>query len=277
MVKFAFSTAFFVATLSVTAAMADGFSTSALRPSRVPADGVIAGSYPAGGAETSYYFAADLKAGDLASQIEMMGRAGPDKSLEITLLDPAGKRAGGYYVLTSLDANQELARVLPIDASGSYVIKVTTKGPETTTFRVELGGSAFGNPRKTAGQPFSTSFLAPSPVPADGVIAGKFPMSADGVVAYYYFGTNLKAGRLLSQLSFAGRKNTPKMVEFTVLDARGRSVGSYYVLGELDANQEATKAIPIDASGPYVLRLDLKGAENTAFRLELGGDAIALR
>jgi hypothetical protein len=53
----------------------------------------------------------------------------------------------------------------------------------------------------------------------------------------------------LSQLSFAGRKNVPKMVEFTVLNAKGRQVGSYYIMGELDANQEATKAIPIDAAG----------------------------
>jgi hypothetical protein len=48
-------------------------------------------------------------------------------------------------------------------------------------------------------------------------------------------------------------------------------------MGELDANQEATKAIPIDATGPYVLRLSLKGAENTNFKLELGGDAIAAK
>jgi uncharacterized protein YfaS (alpha-2-macroglobulin family) len=87
----------------------------------------------------------------------------------------------------------------------------------------------------------------------------------------------MKAGQLLSQLSFAGRKNVPKMVEFTVLNAKGREVGSYYIMGELDANQEATKTIPIDATGAYVLRLSLKGAENTSFKVELGGDAIAAK
>ena len=72
-------------------------------------------------------FAADLKAGDLATQISMLGRPGRDKSLEIGLVDPAGRRAGGYYVMTGLDANQELARVLPIDNSGRIVI-----GPHPT-------------------------------------------------------------------------------------------------------------------------------------------------
>jgi hypothetical protein len=276
--KSSFAATILATALLATAAHAETFSTSALAPSPVPPGGVITGSYPAGGAETTYYFAADLKAGELATQISMMGRAGRDKSLEIGLVDPAGKRAGGYYVMTGLDANQELARVLPIDNSGRHVIRVTTKGPETTTFRIELGGDALGNPQKTpAAKPFSASFLDPTPVPADGVIAGKFPMSGDGVLTYYYFGANMKAGQLMSQLSFAGRKNTPKTVEFTLLNAKGRSVGGYYIMGELDANQEATKAIPIDATGPYVLRLSLKGAENTNFKLELGGDAIAAK
>jgi hypothetical protein len=274
--KSSFAATILAAALLATAAHAETFSTSALAPSPVPPGGVITGSYPPGGAETTFYFAADLKAGELATQITMMGRAGRDKSLEIGLVDPAGKRAGGYYVMTGLDANQELARVLPIDNSGRHVIRVTTKGPETTTFRIELGGDALGNPPKAApGKPFSTSFLDPTPLPADGVVAGKFPMSGDSVLTYYYLGAKLKAGQLLSQLSLAGRKNTPKMVEFTLLNAKGRTVGGYWIGGELDANQEATKAIPIDATGAYVLRLSMKGAENTSFKLELGGDAIA--
>jgi hypothetical protein len=48
-------------------------------------------------------------------------------------------------------------------------------------------------------------------------------------------------------------------------------------MGGLDGNQEATKAIPIDSSGAYVLRVSVKGPENTSFRLELGGDAMAAR
>jgi hypothetical protein len=143
--KSSFAATILAAVLLATAAHAETFSTSALAPSPVPPSGVITGSYPAGAAETTFYFAVDLKAGELAIQIGMMGRAGRDKSLEIGLVDPAGKRAGGYYVMTGLDANQELARVLPIDNSGKHVIRITTKGPETTTFRIELGGDALGN------------------------------------------------------------------------------------------------------------------------------------
>ena len=263
-------------------AFAETFSTSALNPSPVPPNGVIGGSYPQGGAEATYYFAADLKAGELATQISFMGRPGRDKSLEIALVDPAGKRAGGHYIMGSIDANQEQARVLPIDSTGRYGIRITAKGPETTTFRIELGGNALPNvPKAASDGSFSRSFLAPTPVPADGVIAGKFPMSDEGVVTHYYFGANLKAGKLLSQLSFAGRKVTDrmvdKMVEFTVLGPKGRAVGSYYIMSGLEANQDATKAIPIDSTGVYVLRISVKGPENTNFKLELGGDAMAAR
>jgi hypothetical protein len=264
-------------------ACAETFSTSALNPSPVPANGVISGGYPQGGTETTYYFAADLKAGELATQISFMGRPGRDKSLEITLVDPSGKRSGSHYVTGSIDANQEQVRVLPVDSTGRHVIRVTTKGPETTTFRIELGGTALANVEKAASAdtPFSRSFLSPTPVPAEGTVAGKFPMSEDGVTTHYYFSANLKAGKLLSQLSFAGRKITDrmvdKMVEFTVLSAKGRAVGSYYIMSGLEANQEATKAIPIDATGAYVLRISVKGPETTGFKLELGGDALAAR
>jgi len=43
--------------LTTSAARAETFSTSALNPSPVPANGVISGSYPQGGTETTYYFA----------------------------------------------------------------------------------------------------------------------------------------------------------------------------------------------------------------------------
>ncbi len=258
-------------------ALAERFSTSVLNPTPLPANGVIAGRYPQGGADASYYFGVDLKAGELASRISLMGRPGPGKSLEIALADPSGKEVGSYYIMEGLNANQEAARVLPVDASGRHVIRVTTKGPETTSFHIELGGSALGNPPRvgSADKPFSRSFLSPTPAPADGVIAGKFPPSNDTALTYYYFQANLKSGQLLSQLAFAGRANTPKMVEVTVLKANGRRVGSFYIMSDLDAKQEATRAIPIDNSGPYILQLSVKGAENTDFKLELGGDAIA--
>jgi hypothetical protein len=281
--KSSFIAAIIAGSVLVSVAQAQTFSTSALSPSPVPANGVISGSYPQGGAETTYYFAADLKAGDLATQISFMGRPGRDKSLEIALVDPTGKRAGGHYVMGSIDANQEQARVLPIDTTGRHVLRVITKGPETTTFRIELGGTALANVQKptSADAPFSRSFLAPTPVPANGVITGMFPVSDDKVTTYYYFATNLKAGQLLSQLSFAGRENSrfmvDRMAEFTVLNATGRAVGGFYIMSGLEANQEAHRSIAIDNSDAYVLRIGVKGPDNTGFKLQLGGDAVAAR
>jgi hypothetical protein len=251
--------------LLTSAAGADTFSTSALAPSPVPADGVIGGSYPQGGKETTYYLAVDLKAGDLATQIGFMGRPGRDKSLEIVLVDPSGRRAGSHFITNSLGANGEQARVLPVDSTGKHVLRITTKGPETTTFRVELGGTAFAKTdakaettKKPADPeiPFSRTFLAPTPVPADGIITGPFPMSEDGVSTHYYFGATLKAGQLATQLSFAGRKITNRMidkkVELAVLNNKGCEVGGYAIMSGLDANQEASRALPIDNTGAYV-------------------------
>src|ERR1700733_4551284 len=118
--KSSFAAAAFAAALLMSEASAQPFSTSALNPTPMPADGIISSNYPAGGAETSYYFVTDLKAGELATQIGFMGRAGADKYLELNLIDPAGKRAGGHYIMSSLDANQEQARALPIDVSGRH-------------------------------------------------------------------------------------------------------------------------------------------------------------
>jgi hypothetical protein len=281
--KLPFIAAIVAGCLATSFVRAETFSTSALNPSAVPANGVISGNYPPGGGETTYYFTVDLKAGELATQISFMGRPGRDKSLEIMLVDPAGRRAGGHYIMGSIDANQEQARVLPVDSTGRHVIRVVTKGPETTTFRIELGGTAMANAQKAANAdtPFSRTFLAPTPVPADGMIAGKFPVSEDKVTTYYYFGANLKAGKLLSQLAFAGPNNpqrmVDRMVEFTVLATNGRAVGSYYIMSGLESNQQAAKAIPIDNTGAYVLRIGVKGPDNSTFKLELGGDAIAAR
>ena len=269
--------------LSASPTFAQTFSTSALNPAPIPQDGVIAGGYPQGGDAVTYYFAADLKAGQLATQISFMGRPGPDKSLEIAVLDSAGNRVGSYFIMSSVDANQEQARVLPIDRTGRHLIHVTAKGPETTKFRIELGGTALTIAQKvtSAAEPFSRSFLAPTPAPVDGVIAGIFPPGEDGMITHYYFSTNLKAGKLLSQLSFTGRKVTgwtvDKMAEFAVLNSKGTAVGSYFIMSSIEANQQATKAIPIDSSGPYVLRISVKGPETTSFRLELGGDSFAAR
>jgi hypothetical protein len=62
-------TAFAVAVFALASgARAEGFSTSAVSPTPVPPTGLITGNYPPTDAETSYYFAVDLTAGDFVTQ-----------------------------------------------------------------------------------------------------------------------------------------------------------------------------------------------------------------
>jgi hypothetical protein len=264
----------FVAVASV--AQAQSPSTSAINPTPVAPSGMITGNYPAGETETSYYFAVDLKPGDLATQMSFLGRASRDKFMEFDLKDPKGKLVGYYSIMSGLDANQEATRVFPVDSSGRYVFVLKTKGPETTSFQIELGGSAFPNRQATApaASPFSRSYLAPSPLPTSGVIAGTAP-GGEKKTTYYYFATDLKAGDLLTQISFAGRPNAPKMLELALLDDKGRAGpnASYYIMGELGAHEEKTRAFPVDSSGRHVLRVGVSGVEGTQFKIELGGNA----
>jgi hypothetical protein len=263
----------------VSAAQAEGFSTSAVNPSQVTPNGVIAGSFPAGEGESSLYFAVDLKAGQLKTQSSFLGRPGRDKYLEFNLKDPKGKLLSYYTIMSGLDANQEATRIFPVDSSGRYMVVLKTKGPETTTFQVALGGSAFpAQPAPgAAASPYSQSYLAPSPLPKDGVITGTAP-GGEKKTTYYYFATDLKPGELLTQISFAGRPNAPKKLEFALLDAQARvgANSNYYIMGELDANNEKTRAFPIDSSGRYVLRVGVSGVEGTQYKVELGGSAFPM-
>jgi hypothetical protein len=263
----------------VSGAQAEGFSTSAANPSQVAPTGVIAGNFPASEGEASLYFAVDLKAGQLITQSSFLGRPGRDKYLEFNLKDPKGKLLSYYTIMSGLDANQEATRIFPVDSSGRYVVVLKTKGPETTTFQFALGGSAFPAqlPASASASPFSHSYLAPSPLPKDGVITGTAP-GGEKKTTYYYFATNLKRGDLLTQISFAGRPNAPKMLEFALLDAQARvgANSNYYIMGELDANNEKTRAFPIDSSGRYVLRVGVSGVEGTRYKVELGGSAFPM-
>lgn len=259
---------------AVPGARAQGFSTSAVSPTPIASSGVITGNFPASDAETSYYFLVDLKAGDLATQISLQGRPGRDKQLEFDLKDPKGKRVSSYYIMEGLNANQEATRIFPVDSSGQYQIVLKTKGPETTSFQVDLGGSALPNKPAAAAATPSRSYLAPTPMPKNGVITGTAP-GGDKKVTFYYFATDLKAGDLLTQISFAGRPNAPKMLEFALLDAKGRAGANsgYYIMGELNANDEKTRAFPIDSSGRYVVRVGVSGVEGTKYKIEFGGSA----
>jgi hypothetical protein len=254
-------------------AHAAGFSTSAANPSTVPTNGVIEGNYPAGQSDTNYYFAVDLKAGQLDSQISMRGGA-QYKTLDFNLLDGNGRRIDAYYITAGANDNNEATRVFPIDASGKYLVRLTTKGPETTSFRVALGGSAMSNsaPAAAPGNEPSRSFLAPTPVGSDGVVTGAFP-GGEGY-AYYYFVADLKAGNLLTQMSVSGREGAMKWMSLALLDEHGRADKSYH-MSRVEANADATKSFPVDRSGRYVLRLTVQGPETTKFRVELGGNALA--
>jgi hypothetical protein len=259
---------------AVSGARAEGFSTSAVSPTPVASSGLITGNFPASDAETTYYFSIDLKAGQLATQISFLGRPGRDKSLEFDLKDPKGKRVNSYYIMEGLNANQEATRIIPVDSSGQYQIVLRTKGPETTSFQVELGGSAIPSKPAAASSAPSRSYLAPTPMPKGGVITGTAP-GGDKKVTYYYFATDLKAGDLLTQISFAGRPNAPKMLEFALLDAQARAGANsgYYIMGELNANDEKTRAFPVDSSGRYVVRVGVSGVEGTKYKIEFGGSA----
>lgn len=258
---------------AATGAHAAGFSTSAANPSTVPASGVIEGNYPAGQSDTSYYFVVDLKAGQLASQISLRGGA-QYKTLDFTLLDGNGRRIDAYYITAGANDNSEATRVFPIDARGKYLVRLTTKGPETTSFRVALGGSAMpaGAPVAAATNELSRSFLAPTPVGRDGVIAGAFP-GGEGYT-YYYFVADLKAGSLLTQMSVSGRDGALKWMSLALLEDNGRAEKSYH-MSRVEANADVTKSFPVDRSGRHILRLTVQGPETTSFRIELGGNALA--
>ena len=82
----------------------------------------------------------------------------------------------------------------------------------------------------------------------------------------------------MTQISFAGRAYAPKMLELGLLDANGRVNvnASYYIMSEIDAKSERTRAFPIDSSGRYILRVGVSGAEGTAFKVEFDGSAFQL-
>jgi hypothetical protein len=249
-------------------------STSIASPAPLPQTGIVEGTYPQGG-DATYYFGVDLKPGDLVSQIAFMGRPSKDKKLELALLNAQGREVGSYYVMGSMNANEEAARAIPVDSSGRYVLKARLVGPETTSFRIQVGGNAVAAleaaPAPSAG--LSQSFLAPLTLPKTGIVTGRFP-GGDMKNTYYYLAADLKAGDLMTQVSYAGRANVDKYVELSLLDSNGRQVKSAYVQGTLDANGEVTRSFPVDATGRYVLRVGVKGAEGTTFKVEVGGSAL---
>jgi outer membrane protein OmpA-like peptidoglycan-associated protein len=124
-----------------------------------------------------------------------------------------------------------------------------------------------------AAQNLSTSVLRPTAVdPATGLVAGPFP-GGDGATSYYLT-LDLQPGSLMTQLQVAGRANTPKRIDFELLDANARTAGSSWVMGELEAKRDVTKSFAIDSAGRYVIRLVVDGKESNTFCVLMGGTAL---
>jgi hypothetical protein len=258
-------------------AAAQDFSTTAVKPSQLPRSGSVTGAYPSGGNETRYYFAADLKAGMLATQIAYQGAPDASKMIEFALLNSSGREVDSYYV-KSFGENFEGVRTFRIDNSGTYTIKLNLKGPETATFKVDLGGSSLAGkvdapvPENGA---FSTSYIAPSPLPANGIIAGTIP-KGKGYLTSYYFAMPLKGGQLMSQIGASGSGSTSNMIDLALLKEDGRAIDNYYTKS-FEKNHEATRNFPVANSGTYVVRVTVQGAETTKFKAEVGGTAMAAK
>jgi hypothetical protein len=58
------------------------------------------------------------------------------------LLDDQGLPDKSYF-MSRVDANADATKSFPIDRSGHCVFRLTVQGPETTKYKIELGGDAF--------------------------------------------------------------------------------------------------------------------------------------
>jgi hypothetical protein len=263
-------------TMWISQAHALDLSTNATSPAAMPANGVIESSYPAATGETAYYFGVDLKAGTLASQAWVKGTDAP-KHLWLALLDSSGSKVAEYAVDSGFNDDGDNTRNFAVNHSGHYMVRLTTKGPELATYRVEFGGSSFAGhqPDPVDASGFSGSFLNPTHVGANAAISGTFP--AARTTTTYYFDADLKAGVLMTQMSMAARKELggTKWMQLEILGPEGDKLDSTQLERTFSPNSEGTHNFAINHSGHYVMRVSVRGTEGTKFKLELGGDALA--
>jgi outer membrane protein OmpA-like peptidoglycan-associated protein len=124
-------------------ATAQEYSTSIIRPTVLAADnGVVAGPLPGGRGARSYYIAADLKAGELSTQIKVSAPSDETRMVSFELLGPNASVVDSYYVKTSFEEQNQATRTFPIGSTRRYNMRVIVEGPETGDFCVLLGGSA---------------------------------------------------------------------------------------------------------------------------------------
>jgi len=134
----------------------NGFSRSVFTPTHVEESGVIAGPLPGNTLRAYYYFAVNTQQGDLLTQIAFQGREGAAKELELSVLGPDARVVNWYWIHGS-DAQEEATRSFPIDVTGATLIRVMVTGPETGTFRIELGGSALASGTASKDSSMTTS------------------------------------------------------------------------------------------------------------------------
>jgi outer membrane protein OmpA-like peptidoglycan-associated protein len=167
---------FALAVLAIAApAAADDFSTSIMRPTPVdPSTGMVAGKLPGSGS-ASYYFAVDLRAGDLMTQLQITGRPNGERRLTLQLLDVEAKVAASTFVRAGFGAKDEGTKSFAIDSSGRHVIRLTVEGEETGTFCVLMGGTALPN-AKASGCPAPTAAAPAIPPPPARIVAAPVPV-----------------------------------------------------------------------------------------------------
>lgn len=119
--------------------------------------------------------------------------------------------------------------------------------------------------------PLSSTLQDATGIGSDGMIEGNF--GPGGGKTIYYAASQLQSGELLIQTSLEGRGNVDKKLTLELLDKNAKTLGSVVLSTVLDANEEQTRAFPIDVDGRYILRVTTEGPETTHFLIRLGGTA----
>ena len=129
------------------------FSTSVRTPTPLGPEGSIGGSFPRSEGRTAYYFFADLRKGELLTQIFFNGQLGKEKRVEFALLDENASLLSAFWI-QGIETQRDAIRSFPVERTGRQLLRVTVSGPETDRFRLEFGGSALlAQPSPTAAAP----------------------------------------------------------------------------------------------------------------------------
>ena len=121
------------------------FSTSVRTPTPINPEGSIVGSFPRSEGRIAYYFFADLREGELLTQIFFNGQLGKEKRVELALLDENANLLNAYWI-QGVEKQRDAIRSFPVKKAGRQLLRVTVSGPETDEFRLEFGGSALSIP-----------------------------------------------------------------------------------------------------------------------------------